>query len=138
MATADKMTSMQDPQTETRALLAELGTAMIATGQPVQEIEEELTEVSAHLGFPDLQTAVGPTGLLVTVTAGGPSTFRSAPPGLRLHQSADVRVIRHRIVHGDLTIAAARDELAAVARRPVQQPRGWSPWPGPCSLSGSR
>lgn len=116
------MATMQDRQTETRALLAELGTAMIATGQPVQEIEEELTEVSARLGFPDVQTAVGPTGLTLSLTPGGPSTFRSAPPGLRLHQSASVRLIRHQLVQGELTIAAARDEIAAVARRPVQQP----------------
>src|SRR3954452_11345281 len=97
--------------TETRALLAELGTAMIATGQPVQEIEEELAEVSVRLGYPDVQTAVGPTGLMVSLTPGGAATFRSAPPGLRLHQSASVRLIRHQLVHGDLGPAAARDEL---------------------------
>ncbi|NUQ32138.1 MAG: threonine/serine exporter family protein [Dermatophilaceae bacterium] len=119
------MTTMQDDadgQTETRALLAELGTAMIATGQPVQEIEEELAEVSTRLGYPEVQTAVGPTGLMVTLTPGGPSTYRSAPAGLRLHQSASVRLIRHQLVLGELTIAAARDELAATAKRPVQQP----------------
>ncbi|MEO7448715.1 MAG: threonine/serine exporter family protein [Humibacillus sp.] len=117
-----------DPEThagtETRALLTELGTAMIATGQPVQEIEEELAEVSARLGFPDVQSAVGPTGLLVTLTPGGGATYRAAPHGLRLHQSASVRLIRHELVHGELTIAAARDQLAEVARRPVGQP-GW-------------
>lgn len=113
-----------DRQAETRALLAELGTAMIATGQPVQDIEEELAQVSARLGFPDVQSAVGPTGLHVTLTPGGPSTYRSAPAGLRLHQSASVGFIRHQLVRGELTVAAARDELAATARRPVQRP-GW-------------
>ncbi len=119
------MATMQDDadrQTETRALLAELGTAMIATGQPVQEIEEELAEVSVRLGYPDVQTAVGPTGLMVSLTPGGAATFRSAPPGLRLHQSASVRLIRHQLVHGELGPAAARDELAATSKRPVQQP----------------
>ncbi|WP_461050670.1 threonine/serine exporter family protein [Terrabacter koreensis] len=119
------MTTMQedaDGQTETRALLAELGTAMIATGQPVQEIEEELAEVSTRLGYPEVQMAVGPTGLMVTLTPGGPSTYRSAAAGLRLHQSASVRLIRHQLVVGELTIAAARKELAATTRRPVQQP----------------
>jgi uncharacterized membrane protein YjjP (DUF1212 family) len=95
---------------------------MIATGQPVQEIEEELAEVGAHLGFPDVQTAVGPTGLLVTLTVGDPATYRSAPPGLRLHQSASVRLIRHQLVHAGLATDAAREQLAAVARRPVGQP----------------
>src|SRR6478736_1367535 len=108
--------------TETRALLAHLGTAMIATGQPVQEIEEELAEVGIQLGYPDIQTAVGPTGLVVTLTEGGPATQRSAPPGLRLHQSASVRRIRHQVLSGDLTPRAAREQLAEVARRPVRHP----------------
>ena len=108
--------------TETRALLAHLGTAMIATGQPVQEIEEELAEVGIQLGYPDIQTAVGPTGLVVTLTEGGPATHRSAPPGLRLHQSASVRRIRYQLARGELAPGAAREQLAAVARRPVQHP----------------
>jgi uncharacterized membrane protein YjjP (DUF1212 family) len=108
--------------TETRALLAHLGTAMIATGQPVQEIEEELVEVGARLGYPDVQVAAGPTGLVVTLSAGGPATFRAAPPGLRLHQSASVRRIRHELVHGDLSPVAAREQLTAAAMRPVRHP----------------
>jgi uncharacterized membrane protein YjjP (DUF1212 family) len=76
----------------------------------------------ARPGFPDLQTAVGPTGLVVTLTEGGPATFRGAPPGLRLHQSASVRLIRHQLVRGELTPAEAREQLTAVARRPVRHP----------------
>lgn len=96
---------------------------MIATGQPVQEIEEELAEVGVGLGYPDVQIAAGPTGLIVTLTDGGPSTHRSAPTGLRLHQSASVRRIRYQLVQGDLTPADAREQLAAVAQRPVRHPR---------------
>ena len=111
-----------DHGTQTRALLAHLGTAMIATGQPVQEIEEELAEVGIQLGYPDVQTAAGPTGLVVTLTEGGPTTYRSAPSGLRLHQSASVRRIRYQLVQGELTAGVAREQLAAVARRPVRHP----------------
>jgi uncharacterized membrane protein YjjP (DUF1212 family) len=115
-------TADEDDETEARALLAHLGTAMIATGQPVQEIEEELAEVGIQLGYPDVQTAVGPTGLVVTLTEGGRATHRAAPPGLRLHQSASVRRIRYQLVRGELTPGAAREQLAAVARRPVRHP----------------
>ncbi len=111
-------------ETRARALLAHLGTAMIATGQPVQEIEEELAEVGVHLGYPEVQVAAGPTGLVVTLSDGGPSTQRTAPPGLRLHQSASVRRIRHQLVLGELTPEAARLQLDAVAKRPVRHP----PW----------
>jgi uncharacterized membrane protein YjjP (DUF1212 family) len=113
-----------DRKTETRALLAELGTAMIATGQPVQEIEEELAEVSARLGYPEVQSAVGPTGLMVTLTPGGPTTYRGATGGLRLHQAASVRLIRHQLLQGELTTTEARAELATTTKRPVQQ-RPW-------------
>ncbi|MEO5610855.1 MAG: threonine/serine exporter family protein [Ornithinibacter sp.] len=115
-------TAPEDRDTRARALLAHLGTAMIATGQPVQEIEEELAEVGVALGYPDVQIAAGPTGLVVTLTEGGPSTQRSAPPGLRLHQSASVRRIRHQLVSGELDPDAARQQLDAVARRPVRHP----------------
>ena len=112
----------EDHATKTRALLAHLGTAMIATGQPVQEIEEELAEVGTRLGYPGVQTAAGPTGLVVTLTDGGPATFRAAPPGLRLHQSASVRRIRYQLVRGELSPATAREQLTAAASRPVQHP----------------
>src|SRR6478672_1796379 len=92
---ADMMAAMPAPEpldgdehTRTRALLAELGTAMIATGQPVQEIEEELAEVSARLGYLEVQSAVGPTGLMLTLTPGGPANHRAAAAGLPLHQAA--------------------------------------------------
>ncbi len=122
--TTSPSTPEHDGSTEARALLAHLGTAMIATGQPVQEIEEELAEVALSLGYPEVQVAAGPTGLIVTMTDGGPSTQRSAPPGLRLHQAASVRRIRHQLVLGELSPAAARSQLEAVAQRPVRHP----PW----------
>lgn len=112
-----------DDATQIRALLSHLGTSLIAAGQPAHEIEEELAEVAVRLGYPDAQTAVGPTGLFVTLTDGGPTTHRSAPPGLRLHQSASVRRIRHQLARGELAPDAAQEQLAAVARRPVGTPQ---------------
>ena len=106
----------------TRALLAQLGTAMIAAGQPVQEIEEELVELGRVLGYPDVQLAVGPTGLQVTLTEGGASTNRSAPRGLQLHQAASVRRIRYQLVRGELDPDQAREQLTAATRRPVGHP----------------
>lgn len=42
-------------------LIAYLGSAMIATGQPVNEIEEELVEVGVRLGFRGIQVGAAPT-----------------------------------------------------------------------------
>ena len=123
MARMTRASAAEDHGTRARALLAQLGTAMIATGQPAQEVEEELAEVSARLGYPDVQIAVGPTSLMLTLTEGGPATNRSVPQGLRLHQSASVRRIRHQLVRGELEPVAAREQLAAVMVRPVRHPR---------------
>ncbi|KRE41252.1 threonine/serine ThrE exporter family protein [Knoellia sp. Soil729] len=112
-----------DDAAEIRALLAHLGTSLIAAGQPAHEIEEELAEVAVRLGYPEAESAVGPTGLFVTLTDGGPTTHRSAPPGLRLHQSASVRRIRHQLARGELAADDAREQLAVVAQRPVGNPQ---------------
>jgi hypothetical protein len=45
-----------------RLLLTYLAVAMVATGQPVHEIDEDLDAVGRRLGYPDLQVAAGPTG----------------------------------------------------------------------------
>ena len=111
---------------------------MIATGQPVQEIEEELAEVGIQLGYPDIQTAVGPTGLIVTLSEGGPATQRSAPAGLA---STSPRA----------SVASATSWSGASSRPAPpanSSPRwrvvrcgtrcGWSPWLGPRLPSVSR
>lgn len=111
-------------ESEARALLAHLGTAMIATGQPVQEVEEELVEVSRRLGYAGVQVAASPTGLLLAMTDGGPATLRQATARWRLGQSADVRRIRHELLVGELAPGVARTRLAALA----QQPRRYPAW----------
>ena len=55
---------MSEDDDAVRALLAYLGAAMVATGQPVSDVEDELAEVSAALGYPDVQVAASPTGVI--------------------------------------------------------------------------
>lgn len=105
-----------------RTLLARLGAAMIATGQPVHEIEEELVEVGQHLGHPDVQVGAGPTGIMVAPAEGSTATFESVRVSLRLDQSADVRRIRHQLVHDELTPAEAFAQLGTLRHRPPRYP----------------
>ena len=63
-----------DRDRSSRRLLAFLGAAMVATGQPVHEVEDELREVGRHLGTPDVQVAAGPTGV-----GGGRGRGEAAP-----------------------------------------------------------
>lgn len=101
-----------------RTLLARLGAAMIATGQPVHEIEDELVEVGEHLGYPDVQVGAGPTSITIAVQEGATATFESVRTTLRLDQSADVRRIRHQLVHDDIAVGEAFEQLGSLRSRP--------------------
>jgi threonine/serine exporter ThrE len=74
-------------------LLAYLGAAMVATGQPVSDVEDELAEVGAALGYPDVQIAASPTGVMLNLASGAPATFESVKGGLCLDQAADRRFL---------------------------------------------
>src|SRR6478609_9292398 len=80
-----------DQEVGVRTVLVYLGTAMVATGQPVGEVEDELTEVSVLLGYPDVQIAAAPTGVTLSLASGHPSTYEAVSGPLRLDQAAEVR-----------------------------------------------
>jgi uncharacterized membrane protein YjjP (DUF1212 family)/uncharacterized membrane protein YjjB (DUF3815 family) len=107
-----------------RRLLAFLGAAMVATGQPIDEVEDELREVGRRLGAPDVQVAAGPTGVHVGLASGAPATFESVAGRLRLDQAADVRVIRHLLVTGRIDVDGAVDRLVGLRDKPPRH----SPW----------
>jgi uncharacterized membrane protein YjjP (DUF1212 family) len=113
-----------------RTLLAYLGAAMVATGQPVSDVEDDLARVSAALGYPGIQIAASPTGVILNLASGSAATFESVQGGLRLDQAAEVRAIRHRLSQSTLTVSQATAELLALRRRPPRYPQwlanlGW-------------
>lgn len=121
---------MSEDDDAVRALLAYLGTAMVATGQPVSDVEDELAEVSAVLSYPDVQVAASPTGVMLNLASGAPATFESVKGGLRLDQAAEVRAIRHRVMLSTLTVPQATEELLQLRQRPPRYPQwlanlGW-------------
>ena len=107
-----------------RRLLAFLGAAMVASGQPVDEVEDELREVGRRLGAPDVQVAAGPTGVHVGLASGDPATFESVDGRLRLDQAADVRLLRHLLVTGQIDVEGAVDRLTGLRAKPPRH----SPW----------
>ena len=112
-----------DRDRDRRRLLAFLGAAMVATGQPVDEVEDELREVGRHLGAPDVQVAAGPTGVHVGLASGDPATFESVDGRLRLDQAVDVRLIRHLLVTGRIDVEQALDRLLGLRGKPPRYPR---------------
>ena len=107
---------------ERRTLLAFLGVAMVATGQPVHEVEDEVREVGRRLGAPDVQVAAGPTGVHVALASGDPATYESVDGRLRLDQAADVRLLRHLLATGQLGVGDGLDRLRALRGKPVRYP----------------
>ena len=103
---------------------------MVATGQPVSDVEDELAEVSAVLGYPDVQVAASPTGVMLNLASGAPATFESVKGGLRLDQAAEVRAIRHRLIAVDAYGAPGHRGASPAAPRPPRYPQwlanlGW-------------
>jgi uncharacterized membrane protein YjjP (DUF1212 family)/uncharacterized membrane protein YjjB (DUF3815 family) len=120
----DSCACTADRDRSCRRLLAFLGAAMVATGQPVDEIEDELREVGRHLGAPDVKVAAGPTAVHVGLASGVPATLQSVDGPLRLDQAADVRLIRHLLVTGQVDVERAVDRLVGLRGKPPRYP----PW----------
>ncbi|HEX8497711.1 MAG TPA: threonine/serine exporter family protein [Actinomycetales bacterium] len=116
------MTDSGGADRDRRRLLAFLGVAMVATGQPVHEVEDELREVGRRLGVPDVQVAAGPTGVHVGLASGEPATFESVDGRLRLDQAVDVRLIRHLLVTGRIDVEQALERLGGLRGKPLRYP----------------
>lgn len=111
------------PQAD-RLLLTYLAVAMVATGQPVHEIDEELAAVGRRLGHPDLQVAAGPTSVTLALAAGEPATVETVNGSLRLDQAHEVRLIRGQLLAGMIDRAQALARLTSLRGRPERYP-GW-------------
>lgn len=115
-------TPVEPSDLQVRRLLVALAAAMVATGQPVSDIEDEVVEVASRLGYPDAQVAAGPTGVMVSVGSGEPSTYEGVKGSLRLDQAAEVRTIRYRLVEGSSSIEEGTSALLALSARPSRYP----------------
>ncbi|MET9326317.1 threonine/serine exporter family protein [Tsukamurella sp. NPDC003166] len=112
-----------DRVAEDRRLLAYLGTAMIAGGQPVHEVEYDLKGVATALGYPLAQVGATPTGLTLGLEPGSPATFESVAGPLRLDQSAVVSEVRRGLNARRLTVDEAFARLGNLRSLPHRYPR---------------
>jgi len=105
-----------------RALLA-LGTAGLASGRPVDEVETELRRMGRVLGEDDVQCAATPTGLFISLDGEDATGFRAVGPPLRFDQSAAVARIVDAVLTRTCDPDAAVERLDAVLATPPQLPR---------------
>lgn len=105
-----------------RLVLAQLGAAMIATGQAAHEIEMDLAKVANSLGYPDIQVAAAPTGLILALRSGEAATYESVTAPVRLDQVSEIQRIRHQLISQELHPDQAREQLATLRAKPPLYP----------------
>ncbi len=116
--------------TSRRECLLLLGTAALAGGRPVHDVEAELHRMGAALGEPAIQCAATPTGLFVSLGSDGAAGFHAVGPPLRFDQAAALQGVVARVLARELGPDAAVAELRAVLAMPPRWPR----WVGPAAL----
>ncbi len=97
---------------------------MTAGGQPAHEVQGEVRQVAAALGYRRVQVSTGPTGIIVCLGDGTPATFESVEGGLRLDQATQVYEIRTALERGSMSVAEATERLSSLRRVPHRYPRG--------------
>jgi len=113
---------MPQPSAIRRCLLL-FGTAALASGRPVDEVESELRRMGRALGAADVQAAATPTGLFVTLAPEESAGFQAVGPPLRFDQAAASARLVDRVLAGTLEADAAVAALTATLQAPPLVPR---------------
>lgn len=119
------MTSPPHPRQidDTEDLIATLGQAQLASGYPVNEVDETLKAVANAYGRPDLQIYVLPNAVFVDDAQGGRARIVATDMGsYRLDQATVVHRIARQAVSAHITAAEATRRLTAVAQIPARFP----------------
>ncbi len=105
-----------------RALLANLGSLLIACGIPVDEVEDDVRRVGTRFGVADAQIVALPTSIAVALSRGESATVERVGPSLRLEQIASVTLARHQLLTDEVPWHDVRARLGAVRDTPSRMP----------------
>lgn len=109
--------------TSLRRCLLLLGSAGLAGGRPVHEVEAELRQMGRVLGAPDVHCAGTPTGIWVTLGSDESAGFTAVGAPLRFDQAAGTSAVVRGVLSGRLDPDAAITELDAVLSAAPRIPR---------------
>lgn len=105
-----------------RVLLLRLGSAMLAGGAPVPEVETQLGSVARHFGAPQARIAATPTGVFAGLSAYDGVGFEPVTGTLRFEQVDRVQHVYDQLMAGAMDKTAALAELNAIEAMPTSRP----------------
>lgn len=108
----------ESEESRARRLLAWLGAGLLAGGMPVHEVQEDVHEAAEALGYPGAQVGCSPTGIILTLASGQPSTVEQVEGGLRLDQLAEVSAVHAGLRTRTLTAQEALARLGTLRAQP--------------------
>lgn len=106
----------------TRKVLLRMGSALLAGGAPVPDVERQVVLLAHRLGEPDARVAATPTGLFAGLSADDSVGFEPVNGTLRFEQVTRVQDVHERLLQGAITIPAALRALDAAESMPPSRP----------------
>ncbi|WP_158607477.1 threonine/serine ThrE exporter family protein [Flexivirga caeni] len=106
----------------TREVLLRMGSALLAGGTPVPDVERQVTVLGRSLGAPGARAAATPTGLFVGLSASDGIGFEPVSGTLRFEQVTRVQDVYERLMRGATTVPVAIGELDAIEAMPSSRP----------------
>lgn len=106
----------------TREVLLRLGSALLAGGAPVPDVEWQVTLLGRRMGAPGVRVAATPTGIFAGVGVDDAVGFEPVTGSLRLEQVTRVQALYDQLMQGAVGPVAALRELDDIEVMPSSRP----------------
>lgn len=106
----------------TREVLLRLGSALLAGGAPVPDVERQVTLLGRRMGAPGVRVAATPTGIFAGLGVDDAVGFEPVTGSLRLEQVTRVQHVYEQLMSGTIGDADALHELDDIEVMPSSRP----------------
>ncbi|MFC6707256.1 threonine/serine ThrE exporter family protein [Flexivirga alba] len=106
----------------TREVLLRMGSALLAGGAPVPDVEWQVTLLARRMGAPGARVAATPTGIFAGLGVDEPVGFEPVAGSLRLEQVTRVQDVYERLMRGGVSDGEALRELDDIEAMPSSRP----------------
>jgi len=106
----------------TREVLLRIGSALLAGGAPVPDVEWQVTLLAGRLGARAVRVAATPTGIFAGLSSDDAVGFEPVTGSLRLEQVTLVQGVYEQLMAGSIEGQAALRELDDIEAMPSSRP----------------